>query len=403
MRIYFIYFLLIQICFLSSCYDSNDSLSHNDEIPFYQEKNSSEFSDSITLVESGRVDFPLDSVTALSTRSIHAFTTPDGHSYYTFINDYNGVLYIYDFDKRKLASKIKLFNEGPNGVGVSSYLSHYMLNLDSIIICNGWTAKVYMINRLGEVLKKFDLPMPGSGKLIVGIAASSAKPLVFMDNKIYIIGHLLDFSISDHTKVKNVIVVDLSKNTIQRIFSRPELFNFGTWSGYQFELFGTHNNLSNKLVYSYAADPFIYEADKNGNILSKHYASSLYFKEISPFSEEKSSNDNIDISKLERHDYVTPQFEKILFDRFHNLYYRFAFLPKDEEGYKNPKTRTYRRETIVILDSSYSKVGEVLLPDGKFNPDMFFITKEGLHIAENPERQGNENSLSFVTYTIQTK
>jgi hypothetical protein len=357
----------------------------------------------VTLKESGTVAFPLDKSTPLISNSIQLLVDNQGKRYLSNLNFFNATVYIYDYDTHALVKKIPLPKDGLNGIGNPEFLAHYVKNMDTLIITNSWTSTVYLFNGYGKVLSKTNLPGPGPNKLLVGFDARTSKPLQVVNDNLYIIGHLLDFDIKDNTKLKNIITLDLKTKNSKRIFSRPDLFNKATWGGAQYELYGTYNNKSENLILGYAADPFLYQADLDGNVKGKYYLSSKYFKEVLPYSEEKVTNQNAKIAELLKHDHTTPRFSKVIFDPYANLYYRFVMLPMSEEDYKNPTKRDYQEESIIISDAAFNKVGEVLLPKKKYKTDMNFLTKEGLHLAFLPELQNNGDSLRFIKMKIEKK
>lgn len=396
MKYLFFINILVLVSLLNSCKENSGT---NIDI-VYQEPNSVKFNDSLTLKEAGHVAFPLDKETPIISNSIQFTDNKDG-GYFSDLNFFNSTLYIYNYKSRSLIKRIHIGNG--HSIGNPQYLTHYLKNLDSLIVINKWTSTIYLIDSLGNVTSKTSLPLPGPGKYIVGMDAKTSKPMKLTGDTLLIIGHLLDLNPDDQRVVKNLIVYNLRTNDSKRIFSRPKLFNYGTWGGAPYELFGTYVKPLNRLIMGYAAEPYLYETDWNGSIIAKHYLSSKFFKKILPYSAKKFTNANVPVAELEKHDDITPHFNQIIYDPYRKLYYRFVVLPLTEEEYKDPKKRFYHQESIIIINSHFDKVGEVLLPAKRYKTDMNFVASEGLNLALLPELQHNGDSLTFMTLKIEKK
>ena len=395
----------LKTCVLLGIVIFSFACKHHEELPpkgYYQQKNSEVFKDSLMLKQSGETYFPLDAETPLTSKSIQLFTEKNKR-YFSLYNFFNTSVYIYDYDIKKLVKKIALSTRGPNGVGNPDYLVHYLINTDSLIIINQWDNKIFLLSDSGKVLAKYNLPMPGPNRPYVMPDARTNHPLQLINNRLYIIGNLFDLNVPDQSKIKNVFTFDLNTHLIKRFLPRPVLYNSGTFGGLQYELSGTYDASMEKLTYSFAADPYVYQTDLTGKIKSKTYLGSKYFKAIAAFSAKRYKNDNVDIPKLELQDHVTPRFGQIIFDPYKQLYYRFTLLPMTLADYRDPKKRDYQQESVIIADTNFRKVGEIILPKQKYKTNMFFVTSEGLFIALLPELQENSDKLKFEKFIIEKK
>ncbi|SKB41192.1 DUF4221 family protein [Daejeonella lutea] len=388
---------LYLLIFLISC---KEKVAVKSSDPYYNKKNSLEYKDSVTLQANGSVSFPLSANVPLLSKSIHFFTDESGR-YYTSLSLFDEQLNIYNYDSRKLVKSVKLAHEGINGVGKAEYLNHYMKSIDTIYINNEWFCRFYIVNDSAKVIGKVEFPEPGSGKFLTGPTAKPSREMKRVGNTLYVTGNLTDLNIPDHTSVKNVLTVDMTNFQPGRVFPRTELFNKGSWGASSYELFNTYNDNTKMFIYGYGGDPFLYETDHSGSP-KKHYIGSKYFEKVIPFSEEKVANDKVDLKMFEKHDMVTPQYGKILFDKYRNMYYRFAYLPLTDEEYQDPNKR-FRKESVIIADSNFRKIGEIVLPYKTYNTNMFFIANEGLHLAKIPELQGNGDSIKYDILKIAKK
>ena len=66
---------------------------------------------------------------------------------------------------------------------------------------------------------------------------------------------------------------------------------------------------------------------------------------------------------------------------------------------ENFTARNWKREiVIIILDSSFNKIGEVSFDkNANLNPDMMYITPDGVNIHKTGKK---EDFLCFYTFTI---
>lgn len=103
MKLYCI--ILIFLCFSCSETIVNRNELKEQLIPTYE------------LIEDGEKTFILDSESQPRNRCIQLFRNPQNDStYYSFYNEYNNSIYIFDFESTSFIKKIQLQKEGPDGV-----------------------------------------------------------------------------------------------------------------------------------------------------------------------------------------------------------------------------------------------------------------------------------------------
>jgi hypothetical protein len=372
--------------------------------PFYQEKNAKIFTDSLTLSEYGQIDLAIDSVTPQSFNQIQEFEH-HGIEYISFLNYFNGHLYIYDLNSNHMANKIDLPGEvNSNTKIVFEKMGHFIKSPDSIFVLDEWNSILYLLDSKGKVVNLMDVSLKSPNIPRASLLANTEKPMDFYDNKLFVSGNLISYGIKDHTKLDNAYSVDISSKKIVPLITRPDIYNKATWAGHQFEVYSALNKEKGSIIYSFSADPFLYERILATGKIFKYYSGSKYFTSIKPFGEaEIFDNENADIPALERHDYINPQYSKLIYDKFHKVYYRFAFLPLTIEQYGSPNRQELRKETIIILDEQFSKKGEFLLPNDNYSRKMTFLDSRGLQIALLPKKQQNPDQITFKTFKLIAK
>jgi Domain of unknown function (DUF4221) len=369
----------------------------------YQALNSSEFKDSLSLAEDGEIRFPIDSLTPLTTHSLEIFTDHDQHRYLAMLNENRGIIDIYDYDSRQAFKRILPYYQGPNGIGNPEYCSFHIINWDSIIICDKWSGQIHLIGGNAKILRTVSLEMPHGVLQVTGPDPSTERPMFIAGSRLYIPGRLFDLNVRDNSRVLSAIGVDMQSGKEYRWLPRPALYNQGTWSDMQYELYMTYNSDLHEIVYSFSADPYVFGTDLQGRPLYQRYLGSKYFDTISPYLREKKFDKDVNFHELLGANFLHPLYNKIIFDPFHKVYYRTTLLPLTRNEYEDPQKRVSRKESIIISDTGFKKIGEVMLPPRQYNTKMIFVTKEGLVIAKSPENQEDENHISFTTFKLVKK
>ena len=143
MKLYCI--ILIFLCFSCSETIVNRNELKEQLIPTYE------------LIEDGEKTFILDSESQPRNRCIQLFRNPQNDStYYSFYNEYNNSIYIFDFESTSFIKKIQLQKEGPDGV-YPHRSGYYISSFDSIYFYSMATQRVYILNSQGKKYHTIDL------------------------------------------------------------------------------------------------------------------------------------------------------------------------------------------------------------------------------------------------------
>ncbi len=95
-------------------------------------------------------------------------------------------------------------------------------------------------------------------------------------------------------------------------------------------------------------------------------------------------------------------YSNIIFDKYRNVYYRiyrYGGQLKDKNNILQAmKEYAQRPAAIIITDNNLSKIGEIVLPKGKFNVRNFLILPDGLYLSNaHPANEDlSEDALSFT-------
>ena len=98
-----------------------------------------------------------------------------------------------------------------------------------------------------------------------------------------------------------------------------------------------------------------------------------------------------------------PRYWHIMYDKYRNVYYRFAEMPyklaSNESPYDEPKGKEF---SVIVLNADFEIIGETKFPGKKYFYKMSFVGREGLYISENnlENPQFDENKLVFTCFKI---
>lgn len=80
-------------------------------------------------------------------------------------------------------------------------------------------------------------------------------------------------------------------------------------------------------------------------------------------------------------------YGKIVYDKYRDVYYRFAYPSCDASDYSGDYVELLRSGrksfSILILDNQLNVVGETSFPAYTYNPNLSFILEDGLYVSLN--------------------
>jgi hypothetical protein len=159
-------------------------------------------------------------------------------------------------------------------------------------------------------------------------------------------------------------------------------------------------NQNNEIVYSFAADKNIYIFDQNG-LKDSIDASSKFHEDTGPFPMDSMW----DFNYIRKYFITEPKYVKIIFDPYRNLYYR-VFQKRGKYLNEDGSFNTSIDWTLLVFDSSFNKLSEIVFDGAKYSAMSLFPAKEGLLVGlkqQGKEANGalaNKRTLNFELYKI---
>lgn len=373
----------------------------------YSKKNAKVYEKKVELVDKGEVYFPIDSSVSIDFGEIQYLET-ESKPYLTIFDPTTPILHVYDYENQKKINTIIFPLQGPAGVGGNtSGMGHLMYSLDTIIIYNIWTRNLFLFNTEGEKLVAIGLPEPDdiyfSGRLADSPPFRVGNYVVIPNTYQGVKGGMLIQS----QEIPAFLTVNIDTQEISFIGKRSKVYDEGyNIAGDNSFNFGVFNSNDNSIVYSFRQDHHVYKTDIAGNNESMHFVGSEHFEELPALEADfnkgfEYENNGDERERVRQYILMNPKYDAIKYDRWNDLYYRFAFLPRNMEDYLESP---YRLEpTIVIFDENFNKVGERKLDAkgyysvAKINDS--FVTNDGLLIPwRNPDK---EDVLTFKVFKLE--
>ncbi len=354
------------------------------------------FKFSHTLEQDHEVSFPLDAETPQSLKSIQVYEN-DSIRLFTFLNDYNNAVYFYDYDKRKPIKKILFEREGPNGTS-SSVLGHYIKSMDSIFLFSYKTKFLFLFNSKADLINKFHTK-PIRKKYLPSAYPNNGTSMTYFDDHMYLIGYTGgEFMNEDSLNRPIVTIQNLKDKSVKYAMGYPSSYRKGNWGGAQFRLCKwDYNPKTQKFIFSFPNEHYLYTSDFSDKT-EKFYAGSIYSGNIKSLDVPKMRGKN---KPRRRRLYATnPSYLSIVYDRYRDVYYRFAQQPVKE--YDDEKDNCYHKPfSIIILDNSFNIIGEKKMEMEEYinSPYIYFVTKEGLHLCHESD---NEDEIKFTVYKLKS-
>ena len=360
--------------------------------------------DKFTLVE--RITFPIDENTYYLSKSISSFIDKQtGKEYFSFENSEKGQheILFYDMDSQQLVKRINIQRTGPNAI---SMFGHYVKDLNHIYVTSTGEQSLFQINDKGEILKSFDYSLSDKGEPLSYVYSVSFlhMPLVMDSSFIYLPQGMIheEMSGADWLNTPMCAKIDTLSGVVKVLpLKYPLLFQKKTFIdssinvGYSFDFDGAN------FIYSFMkSDSIIVTSD---HVSSRRYAAkSRYLNKVKsiPFV-------GGGIEAGERSLCEQEMYWHFVYDKYRDVYYRFAFLSCDFDSKTDVmELSTVRQEfSVIVMNKDFQVIKEVKFPKDKYLPKMFFVGKKGLYISENnpSNPEFNENRLTFSCFEVNLK
>ena len=317
----------------------------------------------------------------------------------TYLNKLDSQICYVDIISKK---KIKILNlkNVSREIGINSYFAPCYIGLDSVLILSEKNKKIYFLhdtNIIATVSLKHgnSLIEPNFEPLSL-----SQFNLLYTNNRIYIVTTYNDIILNNSTNIQDYfsrlpeLGINLSNNSKFRLGKFPT--NYCNNFYYDFYPIRCLNN-HNQMVYSFRYNDslFIY----NDSVLTRSISCKSQY--------DNSPYEAMDVEKVDQISYVkkftieSSRYEKIIYDKFRDCYYRVYKL---KQNYVNDDRNIKKNSEIVwslmILNKDFKVIQEKLFTKGDYNYKWIIPTKAGLFISNYCEDCQKNDLLKFTMLNI---
>ncbi|CCZ38869.1 DUF4221 family protein [Bacteroides sp.] len=342
--------------------------------------------------------FNLDSETVQTTEYLQLFKS-GGKIIFSFVNEYDNSIVLYDYATGKNMRKIKFEREGANGI--NSVTSYLIINEDSIYLYDRTTHLLILANDRSIVKdkKRINIVRCLKGDSIFApseLFPRTNSPILKIGDELLLSGTLFyEFEGENDSNRPVMAFYNLQKNTIRYSDSYPSMYHSGNWGGsftYRFPYYTLSPN--NELVISFAADHNIRVHHVNSLQYHEFYAGTKEDIVIEPV--EKSLDFEHFSPEADRDHYVhSLNYGCIHYDSYREVYYRLAGHP---DSSIDPKEGVLRKPmSVTILDKNFQIVGETMLPQELYLLNQCFVGPDGFHIQVESE---DDDIMRFKTFEL---
>lgn len=356
-------------------------------------KNEGKLTNHIKMEEVDVKTFHLDSCSAPRPTYMH-LTENDSTRELSFLNEYNGSIYKYDYDSGEYLDLLEL----PIGSNKIINPRGYVFVSDTICgILDTSQMKLFMYDiHHNNILSEYDLKGDKKStwpKFFPQYYPTTANPLNYLNGKIYLSGQSF-FSLNEDKiqKFKFETVIDIDDHSVRYETEYPDTIygDDANWEGgLQTSAYIAYRPDGSKI---YSFPPSHEVLVRNGTSHEWKYGGSNYAKTICSIDKAIKKTNNKDMVS----NYIgQDMYGAILYDKYRDLIYRYITygLPSSEIK-DNPLDK---KIGIIVMDKDLNYLGEVTLGSGhNWNVNNSFITREGLNI-EYISGPDDENSLIIKT------
>ncbi|MGM0505390.1 MAG: DUF4221 family protein [Bacteroidota bacterium] len=312
---------------------------------------------------------------------------------------HRGAITFYDLETKNQYHQIQYESKGPNGIeGLRGF--HFQ-SFDSIYTFSGIPWTVYHTDSAGLLKNKIELQeLQDNNKeyppSIVQDILHIKNGIISSNNKLYFSTYLLDLNHVDNiTEVSVGIVLDQKTGDLKKMPHRYPRLQPQKTNAY------SRDYGNGKWVYSFPFVNDIYQLYENGSFKTypcqSKYAGEKLINSPQETKLEKSLKNIIRDSR----------YYSIIYDPWQNVFYRIFYpgieISKDE----NPQNlkgmvKNKKRFSVMILNENLEVIGETLMPDDSYDPQMYFINEDGLHFAyhiNHPEY--DPDYLKFARFNVE--
>ena len=354
------------------------------------------------LKESKKITLPIDEDSYYHSRYMFQFEEGE-NELLVFQNTEKGThkIIVFDISNQKIFKEIPIKREGPNGIS-SLYGCYPFSDSRTFLLFQHNVGRTSVYTDQGEVVKNYST-RDSDGAFINNVITSNLySPCFIKDSNLYLANDDVHRNMKDkdwqYAHILRAQNLKTGENWKLPLFY-PSAFNMNVKNpsagyGYSYDF----NHKANVLVCSFCGYDSIMVADDMKKV-RWYNGKSRYLKSLHPVVGE--SADGFEwIGEYRR----SAKYWHLMYDKYHDVYYRFAEMPCElgpgEYPLDEPKAREF---SVIVFDKDFNIIGETKFPGSKYFYKMSFVGRDGLYISENnlANPDFDENKLVFACFKLE--
>jgi len=344
-----------------------------------------------TLIPSKNLNFPIDSLTNITSVYMDYYMNEKGDCYLVWLNTPNSHIHFYNL-KTKKRDWVIPFQGGNNGTDAIGSLGAFAIkNKDSIVVLSKKKNKLYVADFNGKILHKAELKA-GTIQLLMSIHNYKRMALLPPNKIIYHKSPFIKAELGGYWNFAMTFCYDLKTQKYDSVYKYDGKTSKDVYSaGHSYT--GFYPTKKGSYLYSMGTDKEIVVTDLKGKVEYKYAASKYNTKSIPKITKGHTDKEG---DEFYANNYA---YRHIIYDEYRDVYYRFALHPNENmnEDYDHGKPFS-----IIILDKEFKIIGETEVIKSFYYYDNFFVAHEGLYISNNHKNNPNlkEDILSFQLFKL---
>lgn len=373
-------------------------------------KQSVSFDNQVSLAGSDTLVFLLDNSTYYVSKAIFQFED-NGKEYLLFQNDRNRGkprFIIFDMEQRNVFKSVPLYEEGPNGIAALS--GGWPLDMNHFLV-TARSPYCYMVDDSGNIIKRIKIwnyDKEAKGKMFENYCTSIfysyySSPAIIKDSLLFFDQADVGYprKPEDWKNISMFAYANLNSGKMAKtelkypsIFEEEEVWAAKSYSP-EFSYAYTGEDVA---MSFYQYDSIFVSSDFKH--LRAYNAKSRYFPHVRP----ELYNTYKGVLVWLQEAYLKHRYHHLLYDKYRDVFYRFALQPYQFPKGKLPTGEASGQEfSIVILNNKYEIIGETRFPGNTYLYRMCFVGKKGLYLSLNNQENPcfDEDKLMFRCFTLQ--
>lgn len=352
----------------------------------------------VGIEEIASIEIPIDDQTKSRSTALSSFIEGE-KEYLTYLNEYRRSIIFFDLATNQKSFEVYLSIEGPNGVGEPK--GFFAKTMDSIYITSSNRKGLYLVNKNGTIINKYDYSKTGDDYYTEVTFYSRSivnTPLVIDNENLFLTnapGGLIPALPDDYLeKIPLALKINILSEEVQSL--GVGLYPKDYWAEFRYSPYFSRVFDGERFVYVWWYSDSLYYTEDHISVKSVKLESD-YFTKFTPRPRQFD-----DIIELERYILENPRYDNVVYDKFRDLYYVFAYIGVETDTNTDviQLTRNKSDFTILIFNKYFDKLGEHKLEHNKFLVNNYFVGSKGLYISENNEFNPDfdENKLKFTLF-----